>query len=204
MLEALGIDPTTERVYLAVLRHPELTTDRLAAHLRLTAPAVRGAVERLCRLALVRSASGSPVPVRPDVAVQALLTRRLAELAQRQREVARSKSVLSTLVAEYTAGRRDHTEQPTPCCTRADHDHGNGNGSPLGAPPVAPADGEAVSEEDRAILRCLSMGMKDEAVARQVGVSVRTLRRQIAALMDRLGAQSRFEAGVRASERNWL
>ncbi|MDP9611903.1 MULTISPECIES: LuxR C-terminal-related transcriptional regulator [Streptomyces] len=48
------------------------------------------------------------------------------------------------------------------------------------------------------------MALTDSAVARQLGMSDRTVRRVVAQLMERLGAQSRFEAGVRAVERGWI
>lgn len=60
----------------------------------------------------------------------------------------------------------------------------------------------AVTEQ--AILTLLAGGAKDEAVARQLGMSVRTVRRHIADLMSRAGASSRFELGVRAVANRWL
>lgn len=60
------------------------------------------------------------------------------------------------------------------------------------------------SDSDRALLRLLSLGVKDEAAARHMGVSVRTVRRQIADLMRRLEAESRFQAGIRAAHLGWL
>ncbi|WP_430783464.1 LuxR C-terminal-related transcriptional regulator [Actinoplanes sp. G11-F43] len=60
------------------------------------------------------------------------------------------------------------------------------------------------TEAERAVLRLLSTGAKDEAVARQVNQSVRTVRRTIADLMTRLHANSRFELAIRAGERGWL
>ena len=39
---------------------------------------------------------------------------------------------------------------------------------------------------------------------RKLGVSVRTVRRMVAQLMHRLGARSRFQAGVKAADRGWL
>jgi hypothetical protein len=47
-----------------------------------------------------------------------------------------------------------------------------------------------------AIVRMLGHGAKDETVARQLGMSVRTTRRHIAEIMAVLGALSRFQAGV--------
>jgi len=46
--------------------------------------------------------------------------------------------------------------------------------------------------------------MTDETAARRLGVSLRTVRRQMAALMERLCATSRFEAGLKAAQRGWL
>jgi DNA-binding CsgD family transcriptional regulator len=52
----------------------------------------------------------------------------------------------------------------------------------------------------RSLLELLAQGLKDEVVARRLGMSVRTCRRHIASLMQELGAESRFEAGVRAAQ----
>ena len=50
------------------------------------------------------------------------------------------------------------------------------------------------------VLDLLGQGIKDEAAARTLGLGVRTYRRRVAELMDALGAESRFQAGVRARE----
>jgi DNA-binding CsgD family transcriptional regulator len=63
--------------------------------------------------------------------------------------------------------------------------------------------GELTSQE-RELLRLLSQGLTDEVAARRLGVSLRTTRRMMASIMERLGAHSRFEAGLRAKERRWL
>lgn len=46
--------------------------------------------------------------------------------------------------------------------------------------------------------------MKDEAIARHLGVSLRTLRRRVSDLQERLGAASRIQLGVRAAQRGWV
>ncbi|MEW2305073.1 LuxR C-terminal-related transcriptional regulator [Streptomyces sp. NPDC006655] len=68
--------------------------------------------------------------------------------------------------------------------------------------PVGRRDKAAVdlTQEQTAIVRMLAEGVKDEKIARNVGVSPRTISRQIAELMQRLGVTSRFAAGVRAAE----
>lgn len=50
------------------------------------------------------------------------------------------------------------------------------------------------------VLRQMSLGLKDETAARNVGVSLRTYRRTVAQLMDKLNAQSRFQAGYQAAQ----
>lgn len=69
---------------------------------------------------------------------------------------------------------------------------------PLGASPAAPG------EEDRALLALLASGLKDEAIARQLDVHVHTARRRISALLARLGATTRFQAGMQAARQGWL
>ncbi|MFD8594448.1 LuxR C-terminal-related transcriptional regulator [Kitasatospora sp. NPDC059646] len=64
---------------------------------------------------------------------------------------------------------------------------------------------EQVSQElDRTIVRMLAAGLKDEAIARRLGMSLRTARRHIADIMDELGAESRFQAGVAAARAGLL
>jgi sugar-specific transcriptional regulator TrmB len=59
-------------------------------------------------------------------------------------------------------------------------------------------------DDDRTVLGLLASGVTDEMAARQIGVSVRHLRRRIARLMDQLAAGSRFQAGVAATRRGWI
>ncbi|MTE19481.1 helix-turn-helix transcriptional regulator [Streptomyces sp. TRM43335] len=56
----------------------------------------------------------------------------------------------------------------------------------------------------RELLRLLAQGYTDEAAARRLGVSLRTERRLITELMERLDAQSRFQLGQRAMEHGLL
>jgi len=46
--------------------------------------------------------------------------------------------------------------------------------------------------------------MTDPAIARHLGLSYRTARGRMAALMATLGAESRFQAGVQANRNGWL
>ncbi|HKT05044.1 MAG TPA: helix-turn-helix transcriptional regulator [Rugosimonospora sp.] len=62
-------------------------------------------------------------------------------------------------------------------------------------------DGEGLSAAEHETLRLLGTGLKDEAIARQLGVSMRTARRRISTLLTRLGAVSRFQAGAETARR---
>jgi DNA-binding CsgD family transcriptional regulator len=48
------------------------------------------------------------------------------------------------------------------------------------------------------VLELLAEGLTDQAIARRIGVSIRTVRNDVALVMGSLGARSRFQAGVRA------
>ncbi|MFJ9470237.1 helix-turn-helix transcriptional regulator [Streptomyces caniferus] len=61
-----------------------------------------------------------------------------------------------------------------------------------------------LTERERMVLRMFAAGLKDGAIARNLGVSDRTLRRTIAPLLTKLGADSRFQAGMKAVERGLL
>jgi DNA-binding CsgD family transcriptional regulator len=53
-----------------------------------------------------------------------------------------------------------------------------------------------LTEQQLVILRLLARGRPDSAIARELQLSARTLRRLVSALLRRLGTSSRFEAGV--------
>jgi len=72
----------------------------------------------------------------------------------------------------------------------------------LGAPSNRDPDG--LTAQDREVLRLLADGHTDAVVARKLGISIRTTRRMIAELAERLGARSRFQLGVRVVEAGWL
>jgi DNA-binding NarL/FixJ family response regulator len=61
----------------------------------------------------------------------------------------------------------------------------------------------APTDEERAVASLLVTGMTDEMAARRLGLSRRTFRRRLKALMDKLGARSRFQAGFMLAETGW-
>lgn len=66
------------------------------------------------------------------------------------------------------------------------------------APVEADPSASTLTPLERRILHQLCNGAKDASAARMLGISVRTYRRHVTALCVRLGASSRFEAGVNA------
>lgn len=64
-----------------------------------------------------------------------------------------------------------------------------------------PGYASAVDDLQQSIVRLMAQGLTDEVVARRLGMSVRTVRRHIAVLLDNLGSMSRFQAGVQAATR---
>lgn len=67
-----------------------------------------------------------------------------------------------------------------------------------------PDEATGLTGTEAELLRILSGGLTDEAAAKRLGVSVRTVKRRMEGLMRRLEANSRFEAGYRAAKRGWL
>ncbi|MDX3534610.1 LuxR C-terminal-related transcriptional regulator [Streptomyces sp. MB09-01] len=74
---------------------------------------------------------------------------------------------------------------------------------PLGAQ-QARDEGTGLTVQERELLTLLAKGLTDETAAGRLGVSLSTVRRSMASIMERLGARSRFEAGLRAAQAGWL
>lgn len=70
--------------------------------------------------------------------------------------------------------------------------------------PGHPGDHVVPTRTELELLKLLAAGLKDDAVARHLGVSVRTVRRSIADLTGRLGATSRFDLAAVAGRRGWV
>jgi len=58
--------------------------------------------------------------------------------------------------------------------------------------------------EFRDLIRLLSLGITDRAIARELGVSERTVGRRVTALQEHLGADTRFQLGLQIARRGWL
>ncbi|MEU1287618.1 LuxR C-terminal-related transcriptional regulator [Kitasatospora sp. NPDC005856] len=68
------------------------------------------------------------------------------------------------------------------------------NATPFASGPQAAHD--VTKTMKQSILVLLAKGLKDESIARRLGISLRTCRRHVSDLLDSLGAHSRFQAGV--------
>ncbi|MFD6225903.1 hypothetical protein ACFWFZ_03325 [Streptomyces sp. NPDC060232] len=70
--------------------------------------------------------------------------------------------------------------------------------TPVGSP------GSPLTADQRVLLGLLASGLKDETIARRLGVHVHTARRRITRMLEELDADTRFQAGVQAAIRGWL
>lgn len=61
-----------------------------------------------------------------------------------------------------------------------------------------------LTRRERELLALLWAGYTDGSAGAKLGISVRTVRRTVADIMNRLGARSRFQAGAKAVDRGWL
>jgi DNA-binding NarL/FixJ family response regulator len=62
----------------------------------------------------------------------------------------------------------------------------------------------APSPDDLAMLALFAAGVKDEVIARELGISARTLRRRSQVLLRSLDAANRFQAGAQAVRLGWI
>jgi DNA-binding NarL/FixJ family response regulator len=176
-LRDVGLNDLQEQVYRELLARPAVDPAELACLSGGDREQLRDALAALVRLGLGWADQGAPAGVRladPAIAVSRLIERTEDALLRHHRRVAETRTELATLVRLY-AGRADQ-------------------------------DGPALelTDDDRRVLALLARGCTDETAARQVGVSVRHLRRRVARLMNHLQVTSRFSAGVAAAHRGWI
>jgi hypothetical protein len=174
-----------------------------------TGPAVDPEVERAARRALqsgreVRTVYPASVL---DVPEELNWVRRWAELGERQRVVEQlpaefvvfgDEAVLSAPMWGAAASSAVLSRMPLLVSVfTAVFDDTWAGGHPV------PDEGLEQDVETR-LLTLLGTGFKDEAIARYLGVGVRTVRRRVAALMDQHGVHTRFQLGAVAERRGLL
>lgn len=327
MLEGLGLKPAAESVYRMMLKQPSWGVAEIARGLGMDPAAVRGALDDLADLSLLRSSAHTPGrvrPVGPELGLSTLLARKQAALSRQEQEVAEGRAAMAAWVVEFApthasaddsdvehlngidevrdrvelladeatrealsfmpdgaqsaasmaasralderalcrgvrlrtvyldSVRNDHASlryaqwmtelggetrttpslplrmlvvDETVAVIPADPDrpgpdavvlHGRGVVSALvalfeqvwaNAVPLAPTPRgctDRLSRQEHELLRILALGHTDEAVARKLGVSLRTVRRMMAEIMARAQAKSRFQAGIRAVQMGWI
>ncbi|MGW6413230.1 helix-turn-helix domain-containing protein [Streptomyces vinaceus] len=64
--------------------------------------------------------------------------------------------------------------------------------------------GGPLTAAQRELLGLLASGLKDESIARRLGVHVHTARKRISRMLEDLDADTRFQAGAQAAIRGWL
>jgi len=63
---------------------------------------------------------------------------------------------------------------------------------------------DSICDDDRRLLALLAAGVPDAIIGRQLGISPNTVQRRIHALMARLGAATRFQAGLHTALHGWI
>ncbi|WP_033825541.1 helix-turn-helix transcriptional regulator [Kitasatospora sp. MBT63] len=108
MLDLLGLDTISETVYRIMLTDPRAELAEVAAAADLSVAQVRGALDRLAELSLIRPSwedSGQIRPVSPEIGLEVLLARQQAELAAHQRRIETSRVAALQLIAEHAESR---------------------------------------------------------------------------------------------------
>ena len=75
--------------------------------------------------------------------------------------------------------------------------------TPLKPARQAPA-GDRLPRAQQKVLELMAEGLNDDMIARRLAISTSTVRRHIAAIMQRLTVSSRFAAGAAAQRRGWI
>src|SRR5947209_15185385 len=110
MLEPLGLDQHSERVYVAILSQPGVTAEWLAERLDLSSCEVECALDRLNKLTLLqmRGAEEGFYAISPEHGMEILLAVQQAELASFQQRIELSRAAAMRLIAEHISVRRDN------------------------------------------------------------------------------------------------
>jgi DNA-binding CsgD family transcriptional regulator len=104
MLEALGVSLEAEQVYRAMLAAPRIGVAQIAEGLGWSVEQVRGGLDELAKLSLLRPSWEAPGALRlvsPEVGLSSLLAEQEAELVERQRQIAASRAAVAAVVADY-------------------------------------------------------------------------------------------------------
>ncbi|MET9550427.1 LuxR C-terminal-related transcriptional regulator [Streptomyces sp. NPDC006627] len=112
MLINLGLDAVAETVYRGMLAHPGSSLAELGSRLHILEEDLRGALDRLSELALVRASLDDPSQVHavdPHLGMEILLARQQAELAAQQQRVEASRAAAARLISEFAHEQSSHS-----------------------------------------------------------------------------------------------
>nr|WP_330343206.1 LuxR C-terminal-related transcriptional regulator [Streptomyces sp. NBC_00557] len=112
MLHTLGLDPVAESVYRAMLNRPRGVAE-ISRWLDLPEDDVRGALDRLSALALVRASTENPHQlhaVSPHLGMEILIAQQQAELAEQQRRLEASRAAAARFIVDYDVGRQAESD----------------------------------------------------------------------------------------------
>jgi DNA-binding CsgD family transcriptional regulator len=115
MLDLLGLDPVAESVYRGMLGRPQGVAE-LCQQLNLPEKDIRGALDRLSEMALVRTSMDDPSQlhaVSPHVGLELLIARQQAELEARQKRLEVSRLAAARLILEYDGRQESDTSDST-------------------------------------------------------------------------------------------
>lgn len=177
------VDPANPSEAESDPAHPGLTCRTIYDHSAVEYPGALATIERSIRAGqLARVLPGLPISLYLADARIAFLPLQRHAAAQDATIVVHPSALLDGLITLFEGlwQRALPLHQPSPVPAQRDDAEGAG------------------SNADRLITLLLS-GLTDEAIARQLDLSQRTVQRRVAALMVDLGAHSRFQAGVRAA-----
>ncbi len=114
MLDALGLDELSEKVYRTVVVRSEITEAELGVLLDVDGCQLRAVLDKLRELSLIRDADaglGMVRAVSPEVGLRSLLVRQQTELLSRQHKLERCYATMADLIEEYSSlaesGQRD-------------------------------------------------------------------------------------------------
>lgn len=186
----LGVGTAAQNFYAVMQQQPRAGVRALAGLAGLTEDEVRAALDELVTLKLLRGSrghSGEFVTVPLVIALPELMRRQEKELAARQRAITESRAAAARLIAEQIA--------PAPAAQRVP-------GAPVTTEHLHGAD--AIQNRLDTLVAGAGTEVLSLIAGRKMGISGRTVRRIMADLMQRLNAESRFEAGMKAAKNGWL
>ncbi|NEY34017.1 helix-turn-helix transcriptional regulator [Streptomyces sp. PRKS01-65] len=113
MLIDLGLDAVAEMVYREMLARPGDSFADLVSRLGMSEEELRGALDRLSELTLIRASPEDPSHVHavsPHLGIEILLARQQAELAAQQQRVEGSRAAAARLISEFAHGQPSHSD----------------------------------------------------------------------------------------------